>query len=87
MDAFYRAGRPQGWGRQALLWLLTGTGPLGALPRGPFVPIMGDDDDTHLHATSLIYINARSQKIACLHCTERADRALKLRCALLITLS
>ena len=38
-------------GRQALLWLLSGTGPLGALPRGPFVPIMGDDDETHLHAT------------------------------------
>ena len=32
---------------------------------------------------ALIYIKAKSQKTTCLHCTERADAALKLLCALL----
>ncbi len=35
--------------------------------------------------SALIDINAKSQKIACLNCTERDNRALKLLCALLTT--
>ena len=33
--------------------------------------------------SALIYIKAKSQKTAYLHCTERAEPALKLPCALL----